>query len=66
MKGLINMKNSKIYCCFSKPLRDFLTSKGIRYDICALNPNSKLMFWGYVRTDKLNMYLKEWSLKKRN
>ena len=38
------MKNSKIYCCFSKPLRDFLKNKGIRYDICALNPNSKLMF----------------------
>ena len=58
------MKENKIFCCFSKPLRDYLTQQNIKYDICALNPNSKLMFWGYLKTDKLNECLKEWSLRK--
>ena len=60
------MKDSKIYCCFSVPLKDYLTQQKIKYDICALNPNSKLMFWGYVRTEKLNECLKTWSLRKKN
>ena len=58
------MKNSNIYCCFSVPLRDFLKSKGIRYDLCGLNPNTKNMFWAYIRNEKLNNCLKEWSLRK--
>lgn len=57
------MKENNIYCCFSIPLRDYLTKQKIRYDLCALNPNTKNMFWGYIRTDKLNKSLKEWSLK---
>ena len=55
--------NKKIFCCFSKPLRDYLAQNKIKYEICALNPNSKLMFWAYIKDDKLNKCLKDWSLK---
>ena len=50
------MKNSskKLYCCFSIPQRDYLTENGIQYEICGLNPNSKHMFWVYIRNKELN------------
>ena len=58
------MKNNKLYCCFSVPQRDYLTENGIKYELCGLNPNTKNMFWVYIKTDKLDKYLKEWSIKK--
>lgn len=50
-----------LFCCYSLNLRDFLSQHGVRYELCALNPNSKNMFWVYIRTDKLNKLLDEWS-----
>lgn len=55
---------SKIYCCYSLELRDYLTSKGIRYDVVGLNPTSKKMFWGFIKTDVLKEGLDEWSKMK--
>ena len=60
------MKESKLYCCFSVPLRDYLTQNKIRYELCAVNPNSNKMFWVYIRDEKLNECLKTWSLRKKN
>ena len=60
------MKNSKLYCCYSVPLRDYLLKKGLRYEICAKNPNSDILMWVFIRTDKLNFLLKEWSLSSSN
>ena len=37
------MKNSKLYCCYSVPLRDYLIQNGQRYEICAKNPNSDIL-----------------------
>lgn len=54
------MKN-KIYCCYSVELRDFLISNGLRYDVVGLNPTSKRMFWGFIKNDKLNIFLSVWS-----
>ena len=56
------MKN--LYCCYSVNQRNFLTKNNINYDICALNPNSKNMFWIYIRNEKLNKLLDEWSASK--
>ena len=28
------MKESKLYCCFSVPQRDYRTSNGIKYELC--------------------------------
>jgi len=44
-------------------MRDYLSSKGIRYEICALNPTSKLMMWIYIRNEKINDILTNWSHK---
>ena len=55
------MKTSTLYCCYSVPLRDYLMSNGLRYEICAKNPNSDILMWVFVRTEQLNKLLKEWS-----
>lgn len=54
---------NRLYCCYSLNLRDFLYKNGIKYELCALNPNSKTMFWVYMRTEKLNNLLEKWSTK---
>ena len=55
-----------LYCCYSLPLRDFLKSNAIEYKLAALNPNSKKLFWVYVKTDKLDELLDKWSINKKN
>ena len=56
---------SRIFCCYSVELRNYLYRNGIKYDLCALNPNSKNMFWAYIRNTKLDKLLTEWSNRKR-
>lgn len=55
---------TSLFPCYSVPFRDFLFSKGIRYELVGLNPNTKKMFWVYLRTTELDNYAQEWSLKK--
>jgi hypothetical protein len=52
---------NKLYCCYSVDLRNFLQKKHVKYEICGLNPNNKRMFWVYIRDEKLNNLLTEWS-----
>lgn len=54
---------SKLYCCYSLNLRNFLESKGLRYELAALNPNSQKLFWVYIKTKQLDELLEEWSAK---
>lgn len=58
------MKNSKLYCCYSIPLRDYLLKNGLRYEICAKNPNTDNLMWVFIRTADLDKFLCEWSNKK--
>ena len=55
------MTDKKLYCCYSLRLRDYLTANGIRYEICALNPNNHHRFWVYIKNDNLNKILLRWS-----
>jgi len=57
--------NVKLYCCYSLNLREFLYNNGLRYKLAALNPNSKSLFWVYVKDDKLDKLLNEWSANKK-
>lgn len=57
--------NSPIFCCYSADLKKYLCDSGMRYEICALNPNNNQMFWAYLRNDELDKRLKEWSNIKR-
>lgn len=55
---------SKLYCCYSLSLRNYLQDNGLRYELCALNPNSNQRFWVYIKDEKLNMLLNKWSTNK--
>ena len=56
---------NNLYCCYSVDLRNFLTSNGVKYEICALNPNNNQMFWAYLRNKLLDELLTQWSSVKR-
>ena len=59
------MNNVELYCCYSLNLREFLYKNGLRYKLAALNPNSKSLFWVYVKDEKLDKLLNEWSMNKK-
>lgn len=65
MKAINIEKDIELYCCYSLNLREFLYENGLRYKLAALNPNSKSLFWVYVKTDKLDKLLNEWSANKQ-
>lgn len=52
-----------LFCCYSLPLRDYLRSVGIKYELCALNPNNHKMFWVFLRNEQLNVALDKWARK---
>lgn len=54
----------KLYCCYSLPLRNYLRKNGVKYHLAALNPNSKKLFWVYIKTEKLDELLNRWSANK--
>ena len=56
------MKNSKLLPCYSIPMRDYLSSKGIRYELVGLHPTSKAMFWVYRKDEILDQALTHWCL----
>ena len=53
----------KLYTCYSLPLRNYLRNNGVKYKLAALNQNSKKLFWVYVKDEKLDNLLNEWSEK---
>ena len=57
------MKSSSLFPCYSVPMKDYLSSKGIRYELVGLHPDSKNMFWVYIKSNILRECLKEWSEK---
>lgn len=61
----IKEMNVELYCCYSLNLREFLYKNGLRYKLAALNPNSKSLFWVYVKDEKLDKLLSEWSANKQ-
>lgn len=65
MNNKIIDKDIQLYCCYSLNLRKFLYNNGLEYKLAALNPNSKSLFWIYVKNEKLNKLLNEWSENKK-
>ena len=55
------MDRSKLYICYSIPQRDFLTKNGLRWEISGKHMDTNNPFWAFIRTDKLDKLLKEWS-----
>ena len=59
-------KDIQLYCCYSLNLRNYLFENGMRYKLAAKNPNSDSLFWVYVKNEKLDRLLSEWSANKEN
>ena len=59
------MNNVELYCCYSLNLRNYLYENDLRYKLAALNPNSKSLFWVYVKDEKLDKLLSDWSKNKK-
>lgn len=57
------MKKSKLFPCYSIPMRDYFSSVGIKYELVGLHPETKNMFWVYVKTPELDKAMLEWSRK---
>lgn len=57
------MKNSKIFPCYSVAMRDFFISKGIRYELVGLHPDTHNMFWIFIKDQKLIKAMEEWAKK---
>lgn len=57
------MKSSKLFPCYSIPLRDFLFNKGIKYEIVGLHPQTNKMFWVYIKNKTLQDAMEEWRRK---
>lgn len=53
---------SNLFVCYSLPLRDFLISSGLRYEIIGLNPKTHKTFWVFIRCNELNKKLDKWKL----
>lgn len=51
----------ELYCCYSLNLRNYFKENGVRYKLAALNPNSKNLFWIYIKDEKLDELLDKWS-----
>jgi hypothetical protein len=54
------MNDIELFPCYSVPLRNFLRSKGIRYKLVGLHPETKKMFWIYFKNEQLINYLNKW------
>ena len=65
MGGLVDIKQSKLFPCYSIPMRDFFTYKGIRYELVGLHPKSHDMFWVYIKTTEVEREMNELSSNNR-
>ena len=59
------MKQSKLFPCYSIPMRDYFASKGIKYELVGLHRKSHDMFWVYIKPIELEEAMNEWSSNNR-
>lgn len=52
--------NDKYFRCFSVPLKNYLLSNDVKYELVALDTKSKNTFWLFVKTDKFQTVLSQW------
>jgi hypothetical protein len=56
--------NIELFPCYSFNLKDFLTSKGIKYKLVGLHPQSKMQFFVYVEDEEFKNAIEEWNKTK--
>lgn len=50
-----------MFCCYSFALKEFLESRGFKYEVHGLNPSTLKKFYVFSITSKLSDALKEWA-----
>jgi hypothetical protein len=53
--------DTKLFYCYSRRLKGFIESNGMRYESKGLHPISKRPFYLYVVTNELDKVLKRWN-----
>lgn len=56
----------QLFPCYSWNVVKFLKSKGFRYKLIGLHPDTLNKFWVYIRNEQLNKSLDEWKETKPN
>jgi len=56
---------NKFFYCYSKRLKGFIESNGIRFESKGLHPISKRPFYLYIITKELDGVLKRWNEYKK-
>ncbi len=56
---------NKLFYCYSKKLKGFIESNGIRFESKAVHPKSNRPYYLYIVDDKLDKVLKRWDEYKR-
>lgn len=54
----------KLYCCYSPKLKQYLKGNNVKYELCCKNINTDKTCWIYIKNDKLNLLLTQWSSNK--
>lgn len=57
--------SKKLYTCYSVPQMKYLSEHGVKYELVALNKNTKNTMWIYFKDEKLDKLLNEWSKNKK-
>lgn len=55
---------NNLYPCYSTKLMKFLSSKGIRYELCGRHPSKEMTMWVYIRNEELNKALEDYESSK--
>jgi hypothetical protein len=63
---VLNNYNIDLFPCYSFNLRDFLKSKGIKYKLTGLHPETKMKFFVYIETEEFKKAINEWRETKLN
>ena len=61
-EGMIFM--NRYFYCYSYPLKDFFICNGLNYITAAINQSTGKRYWLFEGTEKLNILLNEWRLRK--
>ena len=54
----------ELFPCYSFKLKEFLSSKNVKYKLTGLHPQSKMQFFVYVETDEFKDAMLEWNQSK--
>ena len=55
---------NRYFYCYSYPLKEFFICNGLNYITVAVNQSTNKRYWLFEGTEKLNILLNKWRLRK--